>query len=184
MNESWSDEAIVKGCKDSEPLAQKALYDKYVQAMYNTAYRYTMNHQDTQDVLQNAFEKVFRYIHKFDIEKGTLLSWMRKINIRCALDFLKKQKVYFDDIQEMDIKNVTYSLAYEEMEAAYILALINDLDPVHRAIFNLHQIEGYSHEEISQMLSINTNSSRVYLARVKQTLREKITLIHNPIKLA
>ncbi|MEO1713443.1 MAG: sigma-70 region 4 domain-containing protein, partial [Bacteroidota bacterium] len=52
---------------------------------------------------------------------------------------------------------------------------IDQLNPRDRVIFNMHHIEGYSHKEIAKQLSINTNSSRVYLARAKKVLREKIT---------
>ena len=153
MKKNWTDEALVEGCLKCDPLAQRALYDKFVQAMYNTVYRYTLDHQDTQDVMQNAFEKVFKYLDKYDHKKGSLLSWVRKIHVRSSLDHIKKQKVRFTDIEDINILISSYSISYENMEAEYIMDLINDLSPLYRTIFNLHQIEGYSHEEISKMLT-------------------------------
>lgn len=178
-----TDAALVKACLKCNPNAQRALYEKYVHAMYNTVYRYTCNHHDTQDILQNAFSRVFKYLKKYDENKGDLLSWVRKIHIRCALDFIKKEKHYFEDINDKHILEVTQSFSYEEFEAEYILQLIEQLNPRDRIIFNMHQIEGYSHEEIAELLSININSSRVYLARAKKLLREKVTIYHGQLKL-
>ncbi len=174
MRKFESDRELVSACLKCKPAAQRALYDQYVQAMYNTVYRYTCNHQDTQDVLQNGFTRVFRHLNRYDEKKGDLLSWMRKIHIRCALDFLKKEQVYFEDIDDTNSLPAISSVAYKKLEAEYILQLIEELNARDRTIFNMHQIEGYSHEEIAELLSININSSRVYLARMKNILRERI----------
>ncbi|MEO1263507.1 MAG: sigma-70 family RNA polymerase sigma factor [Bacteroidota bacterium] len=175
MQKFESEKELVLACLKYKPAAQRALYDQYVQAMYNTVYRYTCNHHDTQDILQNGFTRVFKYLKNYNDEKGGLLTWIRKIHIRCALDFLKKNQNCFENIGDTPALLVISPVAYENLEAEYILELIEGLNPRDRAIFNLHQIEGYSHEEIADLLSININSSRVYLARAKKILREKIT---------
>ncbi|MCI4671913.1 MAG: RNA polymerase sigma factor [Bacteroidia bacterium] len=175
MGKFVTDKELVIACLKCDPAAQWELYNKYVQAMYNTVYRYTCNHQDTQDILQNGFTRVFKHLKNYDESKGQLLSWIRKIHVRCALDFLKKRKSFFEEIEEglaLPDQNPT---AWEELEAGYILKFIEELTPRDRVIFNMRQIEGYSHEEIAEMLAININSSRVYLARAKKMLREKIS---------
>ena len=126
---------------------------------------------------------MFKHLKNFDDDKGDLLHWIRKIHIHCALDFLKDRKVFAGEVDESIILRDIYSIAQEKFEAQYILKFIEDLGPRDRVIFNMHQIEGYSHEEIADMLSINVNSSRVYLARAKKTLREKITAFHGRISL-
>lgn len=174
MGKFVSDKALVRACIKGNSSAQWELYDTYIQAMYNTVYRYTCNHQDTQDILQNGFTRVFKHLKKFDHEKGTLLSWMRKIHIRCALDFINRKHYFTEEIEVQTHLIDTQPTAWEELEAEYILKLIEGLNPRDRIIFNLRHIEGYSHEEIAQMLSINVNSSRVYLARARKILREQI----------
>lgn len=178
-----TEEALVKACLDCNPAAQRALYDKHVQAMYNTVFRYTCDHHDTQDILQNGFTKVFKYLKNYDKEKGDLLSWVRKVHIRCALDFIKREQHFFENIDGSMLAISAKPIAYEEMDVQFIMKLISELPTRDRAIFNMHQIEGYSHEEISEMLSININSSRVYLARARKILREKIMTFQRPLKL-
>lgn len=175
MKNFESDLELVSACLNHKPAAQRALYDKYVKAMYNTVYRYTCNHQDTQDILQHGFTKVFKHLSNFDEEKGNLLYWIRKIHIHCALNFLKKKQISFKDLSEIPLPDDNNSNALEKMEAEYLLKFIEELNPRDRVIFNMFHIEGYSHEEIASLLSININSSRVYLARAKNILREKIT---------
>ena len=70
------------------------------------------------------------------------------------------------------------------LEAEYILTFIEELQPRDRVIFNMYHIEGYSHELIAEMLSINVNSSRVYLARARKLLRERILAHSTTLSLA
>lgn len=175
MKKFETENELVSACLKHKPQAQRALYDRYVHAMYNTAYRYVYNHQDTQDILQDGFTRVFKHLKSFDPGKGDLLAWIRKIHIRCALDFIKKEQTAFEEINEADTMISQYPGIDESMDAEYLLKLIGDLNPRDRVIFNMYHIEGYNHEEISQLLSINVNSSRVYLARARKILRDRIT---------
>lgn len=166
---------LIAACINADSTAQWELYDKYVQPMYNTVYRYTCNHQDTQDILQNGFTRVFKHLKTYNEDKGDLLSWIRKIHIRCALDFLRKRKVITEDVENHLSVYDRHPTAIEQLDAEYILTFIEELPPRDRVIFNMRHVEGYSHEEISDMLSININSSRVYLARAKKALRARIS---------
>jgi len=176
MKKFASDQELVSACLKCKPAAQRKLYDQYVQAMYNTVYRYTCNHHDTQDILQEGFTRVFKHLNTYDEQKGDLLAWIRKIHIRCALDHLKKRRICFEDLDEANPLPDLYLATYDHLEAEYILQLIEELNPRDRMIFNLYHIEGYRHEEIAELLSININSSRVYLARAKKILRERIAV--------
>jgi len=184
MKKFETDNELIKACLKCNPKAQRALYDKYVTPMYNTVYRYTFNHHDTQDILQNGFTRVFKHLQSYDETKGNLLAWIRRIHIRCALDFLKKNQTTFQDITETTQIADGHTVAYEKLEAEYILKFIEELTPRDRIIFNMFHIEGYSHDEISELLSININSSRVYLARARKFLRERITSYNARISLA
>lgn len=174
MKKYKTDQELVSACLQCKRAAQRALYDKFVQAMYNTVYRYTGNHHDTQDILQNGFTRVFKHLKKYDADKGDLLSWIRKIHIRCAIDFIKTSRIFSEEVDET-AHFTLHSAEVDNLEAEYILQFIDELTPRDRIIFNMHHIEGYSHQEIAEQLSININSSRVYLARARKILRYKIT---------
>jgi len=165
---------LVKQCLKHQSKAQRTLYDEHVGAMYNTVMRYTCNPHDTEDVLQIAFSKVFRQLATFDSAKGTLKAWIRRICVTSAIDFLRKKSLHFVSLDSAQLIVQDDFRIDEQMETEYILDFIQSLNPQQRAIFNMHVIEGYSHNEISEILDINADSSRVYLSRAKENLRKKI----------
>lgn len=76
-----------------------------------------------------------------------------------------------DEIVE-EQQPITHTNAISQLNAQDILKLLNTLPDIHRVIFNMYEIEGFSHDEISKMLNIPESSSRVYLTRAKSKLRE------------
>lgn len=165
---------LIQGCIDKNPIAQRLLYDTYVQSMYNTVYRYTCNHEDTKDILQTAFTKVYSSLDRFEPTKGNLHSWMRKIHINSALDFIKKKNVYFKNVKDFHQSRDWNDKILSELETEYIYNFIAELDLRDRTIFNLYLIEGYSYKEIASILDINPNSCRVYVSRIRNTLQQRI----------
>ncbi len=170
-----SDESLAQACARSDQRAQRALYDRYVNVMYNTAYRYCFNKEVAEDILQITFTKVFHSLKKYNPQKGTLKAWIRRICINTAIDVQKKESKWepsWDN--EWEVKDE--QLFLDKLDAEHLLLLISRLPDDLRTIFNLHEIEGYSHEEIAEMTGINVNSCRVYLSRAKKQLRKAIEL--------
>ncbi len=167
-------EELVAKCLKGQAKAQRALYDKYINAMYNTVMRYTCNSHDTEDVLQIAFSKVFRKLKTFDPGKGTLKAWIRRICVTTAIDFLRKRSIQFASLDSVQLTVRDDFRIDQHMEIEYIMEYIESLNPQQRAIFNMYVIEGYSHGEIGDILGIGADSSRVYLSRAKKNLRRKI----------
>ncbi|MEO1713856.1 MAG: sigma factor, partial [Bacteroidota bacterium] len=124
MRKFKTEKELVSACLRCKPVAQRALYDRYAQAMYNTVYRYTGNHHDTQDILQNGFTRVFRHLASYDEQKGNLLGWIRRIHVRCALDFLKNKNIVFEDINEVDLTATLHAVDIDHLEAEYIIRFI------------------------------------------------------------
>lgn len=163
---------VLVGCQARQGLYQRELYDATVKRMYNVVYRLVNNHQETQDVLQEAYCRVFDKIEQFDILKGNILSWMSRICINMSINHIKRNRLSFETLDNLFpiIDNTTSPL--EQMEADYILEAIQKLPAQYRIIFNLYEIEGYSHKEIASMIDINVNSCRAYLSRAKLNLQE------------
>ena len=168
-----TDQDLAEGCARCEQRAQYRLYSQYVDTMYNTAYRYCFNKVVTEDILQITFTKVFASIQQYDAEKGSLKSWIRRICINTTADVLKREAKWeplWDGGWEVAGENIHLG----QFDAEFLLKLIEKLPPEQRPIFNLYEIEGYSHEEIAQIMGINVNSCRVYLSRAKKKLRKAI----------
>lgn len=176
-----TDEQLVKKCLEKDSLAQKQLFDYFSRKMMGVCLRYTKDVEEAQDVLQIGFVKVFEKLHLFNNE-GSLEGWIRKVLVNTALDQIRKNKKFDDNV---DLSKVDYSMATEnenvldQLSANDLLKIIQAMPTGFRTVFNLYAIEGYSHQEIADQLNISINTSksqysraRVYLQKI--ILEEKI----------
>ncbi|MCG8332693.1 MAG: RNA polymerase sigma factor [Chitinophagales bacterium] len=175
VNTYPTDQTLAEACARCDQRAQRLLYDRYVGVMYNTTYRYCFNKEVTEDILQITFTKVFASIRRYDAKKGSLLAWMRRICINTTADVLKREAKW-EPLWEQDWEMADKKIDYDEYSTELILKLIEELPKEQRTIFNLYEIEGYTHEEIAQMMGVNVNTCRVYLSRAKKQLRKAISI--------
>jgi len=170
-------EELIRGCVRREAAAQKAVFDLYAGRMLGVCQRYARNTMDAEDMLQDAFIKVFEKINQFKNE-GSFEGWIRKIVVNTAL---KKYTVSrytmerFDkDVESYDERYQTDATPFTNLTEKEILELIHALPDGYRIIFNLYVIEGYRHEEIAVMLQINSGTSRSQLAKARAMLQKQI----------
>ena len=165
---------IIKGCLNKETKYQRLLVVNYSPMLLTVSRRYTPVGIAPEDILQDAFIKIFGAIHQFDINRGTLEVWMRKIVINTALKKLNKKCFSFekstDQFEDIQLPPAVYSHLDEED----VMALINTLPDGYRQVFNLNAIEGYSHKEIGDLLGIGASTSRSNLSKAKKLLRIKL----------
>ena len=167
-----TDEELIKKCTCGDLLAQKAFYEKFAGKMYGVCLRYMNGDDEAQDVLQDGFIKVYDNLHKYE-NKGSLEGWVRRIIVNTALDQIRKNKKYMDNV---DVDTVGYllvdkSFIVEELEADDLLKIINKLPGGYRVVFNLFAIEGYSHKEIAAKLEISESTSKSQYSRARKILR-------------
>ena len=162
---------LIKECLKGNGTAQRLLYQEFAEPMLGVCYRYTKSFKDAEDVLQDGFVKVFNSLSGYKYE-GELGAWIRRIMVNTALNFLKKNKRYQDELVFTDnyLHPVTNQDPAVLMEAKQIAGLIRQLPAGYQTIFNLHAIEGYSHVEIGEMLGINDSTSRSQYARARALL--------------
>lgn len=171
-------DSIIRGCRQNEEKAQEQLYKEYFGYALSVALLYSNNRNDAIEVVNDSFIKVFREIKKFDLSLS-FKAWLRKIVINTSLDRIRKNKrVLLDEAEAIHLQDNSPSVC-ELLQAQEITSLLNYLPHIHKTVFMLFEIEGYSHEEISKQLKIPKSSSRVYLTRAKQQLR-KLYLEQNP----
>lgn len=134
--------------------------------------RYMKNHEDAQDVLLEGFYKVFKNLEKFTYEnEKAFFGWVKRIMINEALMKLRKNK----EIQIMAInedldKEIELS-PMAELETADLLKMIRSIPVGYRTVFNLYEVEGYSHQEIAGQLGISSGTSKSQLFKAKKLLR-------------
>lgn len=174
---------LVRDCIANKQEAQKQLYEHFSEIMLGICYRYTKSIRDAEDVLQEGFVKVFRNLHQYKNE-GELGAWIRRIMINTALNFLKKNRKYQDDMAFTGehMHPVTNDDPEMTLNSKELADLIRQLPSGYQTIFNLYAVEGYSHIEIGEMLGISDGTSRSQYARARALLATWIKKHYSEVK--
>jgi len=169
-----NDDELIKACCKGDRRAQKLLYDTFSRKMYAVCLRYAKKADDADDILQEAFIKVFKNIKKFRRE-SSLFYWIKRIVINTALNY-QRSKLYLYPMVDV---NDLHHLAEQEFTLSSfhlkdLLKILQTLPDGCRVIFNLYAIEGYQHKEIAEMLGISVGTSKSQYARAKSLLKQRI----------
>ncbi len=171
---------LIEACRKGNQIAQMQIYDKYCQAMFTIACRYLKNEEDANDAIQEGFLKAFINIGKYKLE-STFGAWLKRIIINQCLDVLKKRKIEFssDEVEKLQIIEDDYWNFDRSISKSEILSAIEQLNQKHKIVVQLYLIEGYDHQEISQILDIPVKTSRTHLSRGKSKLKELLKQKYN-----
>ena len=167
---------IILGCQKNDSEAQKVLYELYLPYILTIVRRFGFSDSEVPDIIQEVFIEIFISIQKFNPRKGTLKYWLKSIAIHKILNVnrFKQTKNKVIHLEDVSPEYASTEIALDQLEIEYLVDLIAELPEGYRTVFNLYVVDGYSHEEISQMLNINKASSRSQLSRAKQILKRKI----------
>jgi RNA polymerase sigma-70 factor (ECF subfamily) len=170
-------EDLIRGCQVNDRKSQFQVYKLYYKAMFNTAIRIVNDSAQAEDIMQEAFLEAFRQIDNYRAE-SSFGSWLKKIVINKSIDEIRKAKDVIS-IDEIDIE-----VADQNDDENYIQVLSTRIDEIRKAIhalpdsyriiLSLYLLEGYDHEEISQILDISYNLSRTRYSRARKKLLEFI----------
>ena len=169
------EERIINRCKEKDSRSQALLYKEYAPMLFGMALRYTPSEDDAKDVLQEAFLKIFDSLKTFS-GKGSFRAWMTRIVINEALDLYNVRNRYlmenYDDFEELIVdESVVVS---DVITHDTLLGFIQELPDGYRMVFNLSEIEGYSHEEIAKMMNCSATTCRSQLFKAKTILRKRV----------
>lgn len=165
------DEKLIIDCLKNIRAAQKQLYNQYAELMLGVCYRYTKSLADAEDVLQEGFIRVFKKVHQYKYE-GELGAWIRRVMVTTALNYLKRNARYQNDLafDKLEMHPVSDDNPESVLDTKELSSLIQQLPTGYQTIFNLHAIEGYSHVEIGELLGIADGTSRSQYARARALL--------------
>jgi len=166
--------ALIEGCVKEDRDSQAQLYQKYANKMFGVCLRYCNTREEAEDVLQDAFVKIFDRISTFRKE-GSLEGWIRRIMVNTALKSRDKRRKKFE-VSDLD------SVAEPEFNANVIanintkdlMRIIAALPEGYQHVFNLYAVEGYSHKEIGDILGVSESTSRSQYSRARKILMEKV----------
>src|SRR2546425_4793655 len=175
---------LVKRARQGELAAYDELVRRYQERIYATIYHMTSNHEDANDLAQEAFVKAFQALKSF---KGgsSFYTWVYRIAVNKTINFLKQRKnkaqMSLDDIDfnaEHDpdlVALISDKTPRREVNLAELQEKLNaamrKLSEVHRLVVTLHDVQGLSHEEIGEIMDCNTGTVRSRLFYARQQLQ-------------
>jgi len=169
-------------CKQNNRKAQLHLYNQYCDGMYSVAKRFVNHTAEAEDIVQESFIKAFSKLHQF---KGdvTFGAWLKRIVVNKSIDTLKLKKQRLVELEDVHLKVVDTSvnnkwLVDESVTLEQIKKAIQQLPDKYRYVVMLFLVEGYDHQEISEILNITQVASRTQLSRGKQKLQELLKQKH------
>jgi len=165
----------IDGCMRGDSESQFEIYKLYHSAMYNTCLRMVGNAADAEDIMQESFFKAFDKLSTYRNEVS-FGAWLKRIVVNSALDFLKKRKLQLTPIDQAyglrDENELDDDFSADSVEK--LKQAIANLPEGYKLVVNLVLVEGYSHDEVGEMLNISASTSRSQLARAKQKLIEML----------
>jgi RNA polymerase sigma-70 factor (ECF subfamily) len=164
-------EKLIRECQKNQPKAQEQLYRLFEKKFFGLCLKYSASYADAQDNFQEGFLIIFRKINQYS-GKGSFEGWAKKILINNALQ--KYKGVRFMEVLNDNIPDVDVEIEEEEIALDYLLQIIQELPDQYRIVFSLYVLDDYSHQEISEMLSISTGTTKSNLHRARLILKEKI----------
>jgi len=168
---------LVEGCKNNDRSCQRKVYELLYGKMMTVCRRYCRDRDEATDVLQDGFVKVFEKISLYNHE-GVFEGWVRRIMVNTALDALRKKKneflsedvtMFHNEVDESEDESF-----YSEIKMEDILKAMEQLSPMYRAVFNLYAIEGLTHQEIAEELSITVGTSKSNYFKAKANMKEQL----------
>ncbi|WP_233494424.1 RNA polymerase sigma factor [Mesonia sp. K7] len=172
---------LIEACRNNDRKAQMQLYNKYCDAMYFIALRFLKNEHDAEEAMQESFIQAFLKLHQFTGEV-TFGAWLKRIVINKSIDMLKAKKLDFIAINEQTLGKVEDDNNWEvedEVTVEVIKKEIESLPEKYKYPMMLFLIEGYDHEEISEILGITSISSRTLVHRGKKKLQQKLKHLYH-----
>jgi RNA polymerase sigma-70 factor (ECF subfamily) len=169
-------ENLIKKCIKNDRAAQSELFSRYKDVLYLLSLKYSRNQEEAEDNLHDAFLVIFQKIKTYK-NKGSFEGWMKRITIFKAIDKYKAKHPIPVELKHDLLEDTTIEKELCNLPLDDLLQMIQELPDQYRLVFNLYQLDDYSHKEIAGMLHISESTSKSNLHRAKALLRKKIVKV-------
>jgi len=167
---------VIEGCMRGNKVCQTELYLSYHKLAHRTVKKYVKDDMDVEDIVQNGFVKLYHCIGRYDM-KGNFDGWIYRIFKNMSIDFLRKNKTYFINCEDIDIV-IEEEYDHSEEKIKDIKLAIEKIPDYYKTVVNMFYYDDLTHKEIGRRLQINEGTSKAYLHRAKQKL---IKILKNKI---
>jgi RNA polymerase sigma-70 factor (ECF subfamily) len=162
---------LIDACRQGDRNSQFKIYKLYYKAMFNTSLRIVNDTAEAEDIMQESFLDAFRRLDSYT-GQGSFGNWLKRIVVNNSLDSLRRTKetVPLDEIIDIPDQQEDNREAELNLQVAEVKKAIQQLPDEYRVVISLFLLEGYDHEEISEILSISNQLSRTRYSRARQKL--------------
>lgn len=170
-----SEREVIARAAAGDPAAQRALYDAHVDRIYRLAFRLAGDDDLARDFTQEAFIRAFQRLGEFR-QESAFGTWLHTIAVSVSLNGLRKVKrlrARETSIEEAETIGTSTRRADPDLRDRLHRA-IDALPEGYRTVFLMHDVEGYTHEEIGKALGIQSGTSKAQLFRARGRLREAL----------
>lgn len=164
---------IIIGCKKQSITHQKELYLIYSKTLFNLSLKYCTSFTEAEDNLHDSFMEIYQSINKFQ-HKGSFEGWMKRITIYKAINKFQKRTNFKAIDSSFNIEDPEIDFTEHNLSLDILLNLIQQLPNQYRLVFNLYELDDYSHKEIAKLLDISEGTSKSNLSKAKAILKKKI----------
>lgn len=173
-NQNITESDLIRGCMEGNRRMQEEMYRRFSPRMYAVCLRYAGNTEEAEDILQEGFIKIFKKLDSFRSE-GSFEGWVRRIFVNTAIEHFRRKR-YLMPVTEKEENTIEgkYTSVLDDLGAKDIMALVQELSPGYRTVFNMYVVEGYTHKEIADMLGISEGTSKSQLSRAKVILQDMV----------
>jgi RNA polymerase sigma-70 factor (ECF subfamily) len=176
-----TEQTLIDHCLRQDRRAQRQLYEQFSPKLMAVCLRYTNTLADAEDVLQEAFVRIFSYLGQYK-GTGSFEGWMRRITVHVAIKHLQKGRLRFEEVDsggEGPVGNlVSQPFAFADLAADDLLRLVQGLPAGYRTVFNLVVMEGFDHDEVAALLQIQAGTSRSQLVKARKMLQQQLKQLH------
>ena len=195
IGKKHTEEQLLKGCQKRNEKIRDETYKTWAPYMKGVCLRYVADVDLAEDIMHEAFIKVFLNVEKFVWKgDGTFKAWMVRIMVNCSIDYLKQSKrlvclpidsageIADEDNEQSDEETSLCGMVKKhDVSKDELMAMLESLPEANRVVFNLYAIEQLRHKEIAEVLGIAEEASRARLKRARIQLKEKLAIRCNYI---
>lgn len=169
---------LIQQCLAGDVRAQRLFFETHYRLVLGITSRYALDQQQAKDFLNQTFLKAFSSLDQFRGE-GEMGGWLRKICVSICLSQLRTRRNQpYAELPASTTEEVEAPLALQQLALEDLVALIQQLPPVPRAVFNLTAVEGLSHKEAGRRIGITEATSRYHLRQARLRLQAALKKIN------
>jgi RNA polymerase sigma-70 factor (ECF subfamily) len=168
---------LVRRSREGDSQSMGLLYEQFKGRMFSLAYRYTYNAASAEDLLQEIFIRVFTHLETLDKDEA-FAGWMYRIAVNTCLSYLRSNKKVLQ--QSVPLSSIEYTVGEntqnvpEKMLEKPLEEAIQSLSTKLKSVFLLHDVQGFKHKEIAQMLKCTVGTSKSQLFKARMKIRQKL----------